>query len=127
MNLPTCNPEIYRLAAKLLCNPGPGQSPFSCTAISDAATLLNLSWRQRTMAVAQYQAMFGPKPGKVEFAGRSWNWNLNTWDFPFASDWRAYDKAEADHPFWNKSLTPERQEQRILALLLMADICENPQ
>lgn len=127
MNLPTCNPEVYRLAAKLLSNPGPHQNPFSCIAIQLAADRLKLSLVQRTLAVAQYRAMFGPVPGKVEFAGWSWNWNLNTRDFPFASDWRAYHKAEAAHPFWNRSPTPERQEQRILALLLMADICENPQ
>lgn len=127
MNLPTCNPEVYRLAAKRLCNPVAGQNPFSCVAIQSAATLLRLSWVQRTMAVVQYKAMFGPVPGKVEFAGWSWRWNLNSRDFPSDSAWRAYHKAEAAHPFWNKSPTPERQEQRILALLLMADICENPQ
>lgn len=99
------DPEVYREAARLI---GMKAMTFSCLAIREAehrsrVTEFAVQTKRRAQYERQYTKMFGPKS----------------------------PKQRRQHPFWNKcedyflSENPElERECRVLALLLMADICE---
>lgn len=111
------NPQVYRLAAERLAR---GDTTFSCFAIFDAARRLRFSRLESDLHVAQYVAVFGPNHGVAPFA------QVYNGTCCGCGNHQALFRVQSRHPFWNKSRTPRRQEMRILALLLMADICENP-
>lgn len=106
-----CNPEVYRRAAELIAS---GECEFSCSAVGRAFKALGGRDFDVSMYKAQYSAMFGP------------------WDNPrlrHDGGWFSVNdengvSAPGTHPYWNLWPTPGRQEMRMLALLLMADICE---
>ena len=110
----TPNPEVYRLAAKLInC----GSQRFTCTAIYFACKTLKLSDADHAMHLAQYRAAFGPhfyqRISHSEFTG-----------LPFHFGGGICEELYVAHPFWNREKSPERQNYRVLALLFMADILE---
>jgi hypothetical protein len=106
--IPKPNPEVYRRAAELLLG---GDCYYSCIAIRCAARQMGLSYRSILYHKAQYNAMFGPWKGLVSVKDNGY------------IDINATSTAHR-HPFWNLQRTPARQEMRVNALLLMADIVE---
>lgn len=111
MNIPKPNPEVYRLAAKRIAE---RRNVYTCIAIDDACRLLNVC--DRSMHKAQYTAMFGSHafgPGVERPYGGRWYAKFGGWFGGY-------------HPYWNQEPTRKRQKMRVLALLLMADIVENP-
>lgn len=109
------NPQVYRLAAELVETQW---RDYSCSAINKAFEILYpypcghiyesdyrvrlQEWVQlRAMYLRQYELMFGPESRREK----------------------------AQHPFWDRLACYKGEnlhEYRILALLTMADICENP-
>lgn len=109
------NPEVYRRAAELVDYSESyleAYNRFSCMAIERAMNELGIrDQRRRRMHDAQYQAMFGPyvNPKVLTFPGGA------CVDF---------DRVRDGHPYWNAGHSEEAQDKRVIALLLMAEICE---
>lgn len=112
------NPEVYRLAAEHLSR---GDNVFSCYAIRRACWNFGVREIEADLYAAQYECVFGPEHGQPPIV-RGLPFHPD--QHPMAERSDKFD--DRPHPFWNRGLTPERQNLRILALLLMADICENP-
>lgn len=113
------NPQVYRLAAQKLAMQ---EHVFSCMAIRQAGWDLGLYHFYLDLHAAQYEAVFGPEHGEPLRVACS----LNTGEPYGIVSHRSEHFDDRPHPFWNKTPTPERQQQRILALLFMAELCENP-
>jgi hypothetical protein len=113
MSISAPNPEVYRHAARILIN---GHEKYSCYAIGGAMDALKIPYgKERDMYYAQYQAMFGT------FI----NGEIVSDSFSI----RFFGKNEVrkdDHPFWNSENKKYARQNRIMALLMMAEICENP-
>jgi hypothetical protein len=108
------NPEVYRLAAEYIQNQG---TKYTCIAIGWAASELNLS-KYTSLYRAQYEACFGPYIS-VDSVKK------DHWGDSYVEGVRKYDYSRT-HPFWNAPFSHTRKKYRIMALLLMAEMCENP-
>lgn len=107
------NPAIYREAAQLLSDRGGG---YSCNAILDVCARREMSCFTTRLYQVQYLAALGlrPEAGMEITASVSFFW-ANKGCIPL------------NHPFWNRNpANPEMLRRRILALLFMAELCENP-
>lgn len=113
MIFPKLNPEVYRLAAELLeervLNSTGMPSHFSCDFIRLAGRELGLDWQGRAGHVTAFTALFGPWQ-KFQYATGSSG----------AADIYPLERKRV-HPFWDKPATEERQAQRVLSLLMMAE------
>lgn len=109
------NPQVYRLAAQYICQKTFG---YCCPAIKHAAMLDGCNRLERELYVAQFRSVFAFVHGEPPLVPM---WCDEVW-----GDYRDQVCASVHHPFWNKHPAPKRQEMRVLALLFMADICENP-
>lgn len=109
------NPAVYRSAAKYIHQ---GTYGYCCHAIDTAALLDGCNRLESELYAAQFKSVFafchGEPPSVLQENREVWGYHHDR------------ELSAANHPFWNKNPTPRRQEIRILALLLMADICENP-
>lgn len=126
-------PEVYRMAAEYLDE---GYGPFACWAIASAVSRF---YRTRFLEAnlerviylyqAQYAAVFANLRGKVEYVGTSRGRPGFSGSSPRDSEGRAlsqrYCKDKSLHPWWDMPRTAERQQMRIMSLLLMADIIES--
>ena len=108
-----CNPNVYIRAAELIAS---DKENFSCLAIQKAAGLYGFGERTINMYDIQYKAMFGPYRN-TEIKIRHDGYPTLVADLIIKAN---------NHPYWNKWNTPERKEYRIQALLLMAEMCRNP-
>lgn len=107
-------PEVYRLAAKLTAD---NPYSFTCQNLERACKQLGLGADYQAMYSAQFKAAFGAYvPGTVWIKTVDGNSPLS----------QGVQTSISDHPFWGREPTPERQQCRTLALLFMANICENP-
>lgn len=112
------NPQVYRLAAERISR---GDNVYSCMAIRKAGWNLGMRDLDIDLYAAQFECVFGPEHGQPPIVR---GFPSEPDQYPMAERSDKFD--DRPHPFWNRKRTPKRQELRILALLFMADICENP-
>lgn len=118
-----CRPQVYRRAAEIVAKARGFDDQFhTCLAINDAVVeFFPNSSNERLCDIqdyykAQYKAVLGPfvdvPDNPVEVHCRFGYWA------------RGGGSYREGHPFWNQDVSPDRQRIRTIALLLMADICE---
>lgn len=130
MNIPRPDPEVYREAARLLSGYDGGRSKggvwfYSCVAIRAVCSRRRYSFSVTDMYLAQYSVMMRSNfySTNLHVRGDEKKYSVNTEVYEQYLSW---PYREPPHPFWNHPDTPATRAYRTTALLLMADIVENP-
>lgn len=109
------NPEVYRLAARLIDKK---QTTFTCSAIRLALQQLygfNHRLDLDNQYGGQYRGLFSSKKSPVLISKLGYARDRNGIFISF----------DPHHPYWNLGYSKERRQQRVLALLFMAEVVEN--